>query len=75
MSGTHTIVRSLEELVRRREAGIVISDLGRVDARTDGEIERAVERDPDTELLSEDWFRWARLVLPGEHDRPTKEPT
>ena len=75
MSETHTVVRSLEELVRRREAGIVTSDLDRVDALTDDDIQRAVESDPDTEPLSEDWFRRARLVMPGEHDRPAQEPT
>lgn len=66
MSEKHTVVRSLEELVRRREAGIVTSDLERVDALTDEEIERAVEGDPDAELLDERWFRRARLVLPGD---------
>lgn len=66
MSEKRTVVRSLEELVRRREAGIVTSDLERVDALTDEEIERAVEKDSDAVLLSEDWFRRARLVLPGD---------
>lgn len=66
MSEKHTVVRSLEELVRRREAGIVTSDLERVDALTDEDIEQAVAEDPDAELLDEQWFRRARLVIPGE---------
>lgn len=67
MSEKRTVVRSLEELVRRREAGIATSDLERVDALTDEEIKRAVEEDPDAELLTDDWFRRARLVMPGQH--------
>lgn len=66
MSEKDTVVRSLEELVRRREAGITTSDWERVDALTDEDIESAVAEDPDAELLTDDWFRRARLVLPGD---------
>ncbi|NBC18330.1 MAG: hypothetical protein GVY18_13555 [Bacteroidetes bacterium] len=68
MSENDTVVRSLEDLVRRREAGITTSDWERVDALTDEEIDEAIDEDPDTEALTDDWFRRARLVLPGDKE-------
>jgi len=59
---------SLEEAVRRLESGETSTDWDRVDALTDEEIERAVADDPDAELLDEDWFRRATLVIPGERE-------
>ena len=37
----------------------------------DEELEQAVREDPDQELLDEEWFRTAELVVPGEKKRIT----
>ena len=55
--------KSLEEVVRKVESEG--SDWDRVDALTDEEIKQAVAEDPDAELLSDDWFHRAKLVIPG----------
>jgi len=44
------------------------TDWNRVDAPTDEEIEQAVADDPDAELLGEEWFKRATLVIPGEKE-------
>ncbi|MCS3672833.1 hypothetical protein GGP66_000237 [Salinibacter ruber] len=64
-----TVVRmSLEEAVRRYESGESSSDWERVDGLTDEEITQAVREDPDQEILDEEWFRRATLVIPGEKE-------
>lgn len=68
MSEESTVKMSLEEVVRRLESGITSSDWERVDALTDEEITKAVREDPDQEILTEDWFERARLVIPGEKE-------
>lgn len=66
MSEKRTVRKSADELVEDR------SDWERVDNLTDEEIERAVAEDPDApELLDEEWFRTAKLVVPGEKKRIT----
>jgi hypothetical protein len=69
MSENDTVRKSLEEIVRDVESSGSGSDWKRVDALTDDDIERAVLEDPDAELLDEDWFQRARLVVPGEKKR------
>jgi hypothetical protein len=69
MNENDIVRKSLEEIVREVESSGSGSDWKRVDALTDEEIERAVLEDPDAELLSDDWFRRARLVVPGEKKR------
>ncbi len=66
MSENDIVSKSLEEIVREVESSGSGSDWERVDALTDEDIEQAVLEDPDAELLDEDWFRRARLVVPGE---------
>ena len=68
MSENGIVRMSLEEAVRRLESGETSTDWDRVDALTDGEIEQAVADDPDAELLDEEWFRRATLVIPGEKE-------
>jgi hypothetical protein len=55
-----------KEAVRRYESGETSTDWECVDNLTDEEITRAVREDPDQELLTEDWFWRAQLVMPGE---------
>lgn len=74
MSEGNTVRMSLEEVVRRLESGITSSDWERVDALTDEEIEAAIDEDPDAERLTEDWFRRARLVIPGEELLKEEDP-
>lgn len=62
------IRKSLEEVVRKVESEGSGSDWDRVDALTDEEIEQAVAEDPDAELLTDDWFRRAKLVIPGDKE-------
>ena len=69
MSNDSTIRMSLEEAVRRYESGETRTDWERVDALTDEEITRTVREDPDQKLLTEDWFRRATLVVPGEAEK------
>lgn len=64
MSDKDTVRTSLEEAVRRHESGKTSTDWDRVDRLTDEEITRAVESDPDQQLLTEDWFKRATLVVP-----------
>ena len=66
MSDDDTIKISLEEVVRRVESEGSGSDWERIDALTDEEITEAVRQDPDQEILTREWFRKARLVIPGE---------
>ena len=40
------------------------TDRERVRELSDEEIEQAVRKDPDTELLDEEWFQKAKLVVP-----------
>ena len=65
MSENGIVRMSLEEAVRRLESGETSTDWDRVDALTDKEIEQAVVDDPDAELLDEEWFKRATLVIPG----------
>jgi len=68
MSENGIVRTSLEEAVRRLESGETSTDWDRVDALTDEEIGRAVAEDPDAELLGEEWFKRATLVIPGEKE-------
>jgi len=65
MSENGIVRKSAEEIVRKVESEGAGVDWDRVDALTDEEIERAVAEDPDAELLTRDWFRRAKLVIPG----------
>ncbi len=69
MSESNIVRKSLEEVVRNVESSGSNSDWERVDALTDADIERAVLEDPDAELLDQDWFQRARLVVPKERKR------
>ena len=40
------------------------TDWERVRELSDEEIQQAVQEDPDTELLDEEWFQKAKLVVP-----------
>lgn len=40
------------------------TDWERIRELSDDEIEKAVEEDPDTALLDEEWFQKAKLVVP-----------
>lgn len=66
MSENGIVRKSAEEIVRKIESEGSGVDWDRVDSLTDEEIERAVAEDPDAELLTRDWFRRAKLVIPGE---------
>ncbi|MEF8982832.1 hypothetical protein [Thiohalorhabdus sp.] len=66
MSENSIVKMSLEEAVRRLESGETSTDWDRVDALTDEEIKQAVADDPDAELLDEEWFKRATLVIPGQ---------
>ena len=65
MSEKDIEVHSLDEEIEDR------TDYERIDGLTDEEIEQAVREDPDQELLDEEWFRTAELVVPGEKKRIT----
>lgn len=65
---------SLEVVVRQVESSGSGSDWERVDALTDEEIEAEIDEDPDAERLTEDWFRRARLVIPGEDLLEEEDP-
>lgn len=65
MSENGIVRKSAEEIVRQIESTGTGVDWDRVDSLTDADIERAVRNDPDQELLTEDWFRRAKLVIPG----------
>ena len=68
MSEENIIRKSAEEIADMESR----TDWERVDALTDEEIERAVADDPDAELLDEEWFRTAKLIVPsGEKKRIT----
>lgn len=48
------------------------TDWERVEGLTDEEIHEAVEQDPDTVLLDDDWFETATFVMPSsEKERIT----
>lgn len=66
MSDKGTIRKSLEEIVRKVESEGSGTDWDRVDALTDEEITEAVRQDPDQEILTQEWFDRARLVIPGD---------
>jgi hypothetical protein len=66
MSENDIVRKSLAEIAREVEPSGSGSEWARVDILTDADIERAVLEDPDAELLDEDWFQRARLVVPGE---------
>lgn len=66
MSENGIVRKSAEEIVRKIESEGSGVDWDRVDSLTDEEIERAVAEDPDAELLTRDWFRRAKLVIPGK---------
>lgn len=66
MSENGIVRKSAEEIVRKIESEGSGVDWDRVDNLTDEEIERAVAEDPDAELLTRDWFRCAKLVIPGK---------
>ena len=68
MSENGIVRMSLEEAVRRLESEETSTDWDRVDALTDKEIEQAVADDPDAELLDEEWFKRATLMVPGEKE-------
>lgn len=65
MSEKRIVRKSADELGKGR------TDWERVDSLTDEEIEKAVAEDPDQELLDEEWFRKAELVVPGEKKKIT----
>jgi len=66
MSENGTVRKSAEEIVRKIESEGSGVNWDRIDRLTDAEIEQAVREDPEQELLTEDWFRRATLVIPGE---------
>jgi hypothetical protein len=68
MSDNGNIRKLPEEVVRKVESEGSGSDWDRVDALTDEEIEQAVAKDPDAELLSEEGFKRAKLVIPGDKE-------
>ncbi len=68
MSEGDTVRMSLEEAVRRFEPGESSSDWERVDNLTDEEITQAVREDPDQQILTEEWFEKATLVISGEKE-------
>lgn len=64
MSEKNIVVRKLGDTEGDR------TDWERLDALTDKEIEQAVATDPDAELLDEEWFRTAELIVPStENER------
>ena len=56
---------SAAELKARRARGEDESDLPRVRAMTEDELEAAIDSDPDWKDVPEDWFEEAIPVLPG----------
>lgn len=68
MSENGIVKKSAEEIVRKVESEGSGVDWERVDNLTDEEIEQAVREDPDQELLTREWFRRAKLVIPGEKE-------
>jgi uncharacterized protein (DUF4415 family) len=61
MSEKRTTVVSDEELEEMEDH----TDWEALQEKTDEEIERAVEEDPDAVLLDEEWFEKAKLVVPA----------
>lgn len=61
MSEKNIVQHSLEE-IRQMESR---TDWERLRQMTDEDLEEAAREDPDTVLLDEEWFRTARLVVPG----------
>jgi uncharacterized protein (DUF4415 family) len=47
------------------------TDLARLNAMTDAEIERAVADDPDTFIPDDNWWAKARVVLPKNKEMVT----
>jgi len=66
MSENGIVRKSAEEIARQIESDGSGVDWDRVGNLTDADIEQAVREDPEQELLTEDWFRRAKLVIPGE---------
>jgi uncharacterized protein (DUF4415 family) len=56
---------SATELRERRLQGASQTDLARLRAITDDDVERSVAADPDWQGVSEDWFRDAEAVIPS----------
>ena len=59
MSEENTVRRSLGDVEGDR------TDWERIDSLTDEEIEQAAGEDPDQELLGDEWFWTAELVVHG----------
>lgn len=68
MSENGIVRKSAEEIVRQVESEGSGVDWSRVDSLTDQDIEQAVRQDPDAELLTREWFKRAKLVIPGEKE-------
>ncbi len=56
MEKSENIVRyTAEELQAMREQGLSQTDLARIDAMTEEELQKAIENDPDAALTPEQW--------------------
>lgn len=62
MNEKHTERYSAAELDQMEDK----TDWERVDRLTDEEIEAAAAEDPDAEVLPEDWFEKAELIMPAQ---------
>jgi uncharacterized protein (DUF4415 family) len=57
---------SAAELDKRRARGESRTDLARVRAKTDEELERDIAGDPDFKDVPKDWFKEAEAVMPTQ---------
>jgi uncharacterized protein (DUF4415 family) len=56
---------SAAELERRRARGESRTDLARIRAKTQAELERDIAQDDDFRDVPEDWYMMAEAVMPG----------
>lgn len=64
MSGGNTKRYTAAELRELSDRGHSRTDLARLDAQTDGDVDRAVAADPDWEGVHQDWHANADAVMP-----------
>ncbi len=57
---------SAEELRERRTRGESRTDLARVRAKTEAELERDIATDPDFKDVPRDWYKDAEAVMPTQ---------
>jgi uncharacterized protein (DUF4415 family) len=66
MTNDEKLVRySAAELRAMRERGESLTDIARVRAKTEEELERDIASDPDWAEIPRDWRRNAELIMPG----------